>query len=110
MMKTLKEQKAQPKVLWGQNAGFEVPEFVNTLGDTTIGVLTRTVFIPKVGQVKPVAAKVNAMYQGQDRQRPERRLRPGLYRPAGLGPRTGEGRIPQAGGHPEGRQLHRDPG
>jgi branched-chain amino acid transport system substrate-binding protein len=24
MMKTLKDQKAQPKVLWGQNAGFEV--------------------------------------------------------------------------------------
>ena len=65
MMKTLKEQKAQPKVLWGQNAGFEVPEFVNTLGDTTIGVLTRTVFIPKLGQVKPVAAKVNAMIKAK---------------------------------------------
>jgi len=65
MMKTLKDQKAQTKVLWGQNAGFEVPEFVNTLGDTTIGVLTRTVFIPKVGKVKPVAAKVNAMYKAK---------------------------------------------
>ena len=30
MMKTLKDQKAAPKILWGQNAGFEVPEFVNT--------------------------------------------------------------------------------
>ena len=38
---------------------------MNTLGDTTIGVLTRTVFIPKVGQVKPVAAKVNAMYKAK---------------------------------------------
>ena len=63
MLKTLKDQKAAPKILWGQNAGFEVPEFVNSLGDTTIGVLTRTVFIPKVGQVKPIAAKVNAMYK-----------------------------------------------
>ena len=27
MMKTLKAQKAQPKILWGQNAGFEAPEF-----------------------------------------------------------------------------------
>ena len=63
MMKTLKEQKAQPKILWGQNAGFEVPEFVSTLGDTTVGVLTRTVFIPKVGQVKPIASKVNEMYR-----------------------------------------------
>ncbi len=63
MMKTLKEQKAAPKILWGQNAGFEVPEFVSTLGDTTNGVLTRTVFIPKVGQAKPIAAKVNEMYR-----------------------------------------------
>lgn len=65
MLKTLKDQKAAPKILWGQNAGFEVPEFVNSLGDTTIGVLTRTVFIPKVGLVKPIAAKVNAMYKAK---------------------------------------------
>jgi branched-chain amino acid transport system substrate-binding protein len=65
MMKTLKDQKAQTNLLWGQNAGFEVPEFVSTLGDTTNGVLTRTVFIPKVAQVKPVAAKVNAMYKAK---------------------------------------------
>lgn len=63
MMKTLKEQKASPRILWGQNAGFEVPEFVSTLGDTTDGVLTRTVFIPKVGQAKPTSAKVNEMYK-----------------------------------------------
>jgi branched-chain amino acid transport system substrate-binding protein len=65
MMKTLKDQKAAPKLLWGQNAGFEVPEFVSTLGDTTIGSLTRTVFIPKIAQVKPIAAKVNAMYKAK---------------------------------------------
>lgn len=65
MMKTLKDQKAAPRILWGQNAGFEVPEFVNSLGDTTIGVLTRTVFIPKVSQVKPIAGKVNAMYKAK---------------------------------------------
>ena len=65
MMKTLKDQKAAPKLLWGQNAGFEVPEFVTTLGDTTVGSLTRTVFIPKIAQVKPVAAKVNAMYKAK---------------------------------------------
>lgn len=65
MMKTLKDQKAAPKLLWGQNAGFEVPEFVSTLGDTTVGSLTRTVFIPKIAQVKPIAAKVNAMYKAK---------------------------------------------
>jgi branched-chain amino acid transport system substrate-binding protein len=65
MMKTLKDQKAAPKILWGQNAGFEVPEFVNTLADTAVGSLTRTVFIPKIEKVKPIAAKVNAMYKAK---------------------------------------------
>jgi len=65
MMKTLKDQKAAPKLLWGQNAGFEVPEFVTTLGDTTVGSLTRTVFIPKIAQVKPIAAKINTMYKAK---------------------------------------------
>ena len=63
MMKTMKAQKAQPKLLWGQNAGFEVPEFVSTLGDDTIGILTRTVFTPKVADVKKVAGQVNALYK-----------------------------------------------
>ena len=65
MMKTLKDQKAAPKLLWGQDAGFEVPEFVSTLGEITVGSLTRTVFIPKIAQVKPIAAKVNAMYKAK---------------------------------------------
>ena len=65
MMKSLKDQKAAPKVLWGQDAGFEVPEFVTTLGETTVGSLTRTVFIPKIAQVKPVAAKINALYKAK---------------------------------------------
>jgi branched-chain amino acid transport system substrate-binding protein len=65
MMKTLKDQKAAPKILWGQNAGFEVPEFLTTLGETTNGVLTRTIFIPKVAQTKPIAAKINAMFKSK---------------------------------------------
>ena len=63
MMKTLKAQKVQPKVLWGQNAGFETPEFQQTLGDSLVGILTRTVFLPKVVEVKPLAGKVNDMYK-----------------------------------------------
>jgi branched-chain amino acid transport system substrate-binding protein len=65
MMNTLKDQKAAPRVLWGQDAGFEVPEFMNTLGGTAVGSLTRTVFIPKVAQVKPIAAKINAMFRAK---------------------------------------------
>ena len=63
MIKTLKAQKAQPKVLWGQDAGFETPEFQQTLGDDIIGILTRTVFLPKVVEVKPLAGQVNRMYK-----------------------------------------------
>ena len=63
MLKTLKAQKAQPKLVWGQNAGFEAPEFRNTLGDDIIGVLTRTVFLPKVATVKKVAGQINEFYK-----------------------------------------------
>jgi len=63
MLKTLKAQKAQPKIIWGQNAGFEAPEFRDTLRDDIVGVLTRTVFLPKVAQVKKVAGEVNAFYK-----------------------------------------------
>ncbi|MBA4392616.1 MAG: branched-chain amino acid ABC transporter substrate-binding protein [Desulfobacca sp.] len=63
MMKTLKAQKAQPKIVWGQNAGFEAPEFKTTLGDDIIGVLTRTVFLPKVASVKKVSGQINDFYK-----------------------------------------------
>jgi branched-chain amino acid transport system substrate-binding protein len=63
MIKTMKAQKAQPKILWGQDAGFEVPEFRATLGDSVLGILTRTVFLPQVVQVKEVAGQVNALYK-----------------------------------------------
>jgi branched-chain amino acid transport system substrate-binding protein len=65
MIKTLKAQKAQPKILWGQDAGFETPEFQQTLGDDIIGILTRTVFLPQVVVVKPLAGQVNALYKGK---------------------------------------------
>jgi len=63
MMKTLQSMKAAPKILWGQDAGFEAPEFVGTLGDASVGVLTRTVFTPQVAQVKKVSGQVNSLYQ-----------------------------------------------
>ena len=63
MVKTLKAQKADPKIIWGQDAGFEKPEFRDTLGDDIIGILTRTVFLPKVADLKKVAGQVNALYK-----------------------------------------------
>jgi branched-chain amino acid transport system substrate-binding protein len=63
MVKTLKAQKASAKIIWGQDAGFEAPEFRSTLGDDVVGILTRTVFAPKVAEVKKVAGQVNALYK-----------------------------------------------
>lgn len=63
LVKTLKAQKAKPKIIWGMDAGFEKPEFRNTLGDDIIGILTRTVFLPKVAQIKKVSGQVNKLYK-----------------------------------------------
>ena len=65
MVKTLKAQKVEPKIIWGQDAGFEKPEFRDTLGDSIIGILTRTVFLPKVAELKPVAGQVNKLYKAK---------------------------------------------
>jgi branched-chain amino acid transport system substrate-binding protein len=65
MIKTLKSNKAKPKVIWGQDAGFESPEFVSSLGDDVVGILTRTVFSPRVGEVKKVSKQVNDLYKAK---------------------------------------------
>jgi branched-chain amino acid transport system substrate-binding protein len=63
MVKTLKAQKVKTNIIWGQDAGFEKPEFRNTLRDSIVGILTRTVFLPKVAELKKVAGQVNALYK-----------------------------------------------
>jgi branched-chain amino acid transport system substrate-binding protein len=65
MIKTLKAQKVAPKIIWGQDAGFEKPEFRSSLGDSIEGVLTRTVFLPQVVQLKEVAGQVNNLYKAK---------------------------------------------
>ena len=65
MVKTLKTQKVQTKVIWGQDAGFDKPEFRSTLGDAIEGILTRSVFLPQVVQIKPVAGQVNNLYKAK---------------------------------------------
>jgi branched-chain amino acid transport system substrate-binding protein len=62
-VKTLRAQKAKPKIIWGQDAGFEKPEFRSTLGDSIVGILTRTVFLPKVVEIKKLAGQVNTLYK-----------------------------------------------
>jgi branched-chain amino acid transport system substrate-binding protein len=63
MVKTLKAQNAKPRIVWGQDAGFEKTDFRDTLGDSIVGILTRTVFLPKVADLKPVAGQVNKLYK-----------------------------------------------
>jgi len=65
MVKTLKTQQVQPKIIWGQDAGFDKPEFRSTLGDSIEGILTRSVFLPQVVQIKPLAGQVNALYKAK---------------------------------------------
>jgi len=65
MVKTLKAQKVKPNIIWGQDAGFEKPEFRSTLGDAIIGILTRTVFLPKVAELKAVSGQVNKLYKAK---------------------------------------------
>jgi branched-chain amino acid transport system substrate-binding protein len=63
MIRTLKGMRASTNFFWGQDAGFEMADFVKTLGADTNGVLTRTVFIAKITKVKKVAGQVNALYK-----------------------------------------------
>jgi len=63
MIRTLKGMKAAPRFFWGQNAGFEMADFHKTLGADINGVLTRTVFIDKLGKVKKVAGQINDLYK-----------------------------------------------
>jgi branched-chain amino acid transport system substrate-binding protein len=65
MVKTLRAQKVKPNIIWGQDAGFEKPEFRDTLGDSIIGIMTRTVFLPKVAELKKVSGQVNTLYKAK---------------------------------------------
>ncbi len=65
MVKTMKAQRARAKIIWGQDSGFEKPEFRQTLGDSIVGILTRTVFLPQVVQIKKLAGQVNALYKAK---------------------------------------------
>ena len=67
MVKTLKAQKVSPKIVWGQDAGFEKPEFISAFGYDIEGVLTRTVFLPKIAKIKKIAGQVSAIYKHRQR-------------------------------------------
>ncbi len=62
-IKTLKEMKASPRLIWGQDAGFIEADFYKTLGADVNGILTRDLFSPELAKVKPVAGKLNDLYK-----------------------------------------------
>ncbi len=63
-VRTLKSLKATPNLIWGQDAGFINPDFPKTLGAEAVeGILTRTVFVPRLTEVKPVAGQINELYK-----------------------------------------------
>jgi branched-chain amino acid transport system substrate-binding protein len=64
-MRTFKSMKFSPKIIWGQDAGTVQPEFADGLKKDAVGVLTRTVFVPKIADVKPVAKQINDMFKAK---------------------------------------------
>ena len=62
-IKTLKELGASPRLIWGQDAGFLEVDFHKTLGADVNGILTRDLFSPELGKVKPVAMQVNKLFK-----------------------------------------------
>jgi branched-chain amino acid transport system substrate-binding protein len=62
-IKTLKELGASPRLVWGQDAGFVEPDFAKTLGSAVNGILTRDLFSPELGKVKPIAMQLNKIYK-----------------------------------------------
>ncbi|MEW6376676.1 MAG: ABC transporter substrate-binding protein [Thermodesulfobacteriota bacterium] len=62
-VKTLKEMKATPRLIWGQDAGFIEADFYKTLGADVNGILTRDLFSPELAKVKPIAGQLNTMYK-----------------------------------------------
>lgn len=64
-MRTFKSMKFSPKVIWGQDAGTVQPEFASGLKKDAVGVLTRTVFVPKIADVKPVTKQINDLFKAK---------------------------------------------
>jgi branched-chain amino acid transport system substrate-binding protein len=62
IIQMLKSMKAGPKLVWGQDAGFESPEFT-ALGPDINGVLTRTVFSLAAAREKKTAGLVNDLFR-----------------------------------------------
>jgi branched-chain amino acid transport system substrate-binding protein len=62
-VKTLKELRASPLLIWGQDAGFVEADFHKTLGAAVNGILTRDLFSAQLAKVVPVSGQINDIYR-----------------------------------------------
>lgn len=62
-VKTMKEMKAAPVLIWGRNTGFTAPDFTKTLGSDVNGIMSRDLFSLLLGKVKPEVAKINKIFK-----------------------------------------------
>jgi branched-chain amino acid transport system substrate-binding protein len=62
-IKTLKELRASPLLIWGQDAGFVEADFHKTLGSAVNGILTRDLFSAQLAKVVPVSGQINDIYR-----------------------------------------------
>jgi len=62
-IKTLKELRASPRLIWGQDAGFVEADFAKTLGADANGILTRDLFSAQLAKVIPVSGQINEIYR-----------------------------------------------
>jgi len=63
LVKTMKEMKAAPFLIWGQNGGFNSPEFAKVLGSDVNGMMSRNLFSPLLGRVKPETARISKLFK-----------------------------------------------
>jgi len=62
-VKTLKELRASPRLIWGQDAGFVEPDFAKALGAAVNGILTRDLFSAQLAKAIPVSGQINDIYR-----------------------------------------------
>ena len=85
MVKTLKAQKAKPKIIWGQDAGFEKPEFRQDTGGQHLRDTHANCISAQGGGDQETGRPGERYVQKEDRQRSGRCFSPCLYRTSDLG-------------------------
>jgi branched-chain amino acid transport system substrate-binding protein len=62
-VKTMKEMKAAPVLIWGKNGGFNAPDFGKILGSEVNGIVSQNLYSPLLGRVKSEAGRINKIFK-----------------------------------------------